>query len=188
MGIGQEKVAKNAKRYYATLEKYGCFNDNLVEILGQNFIVAPASTKDDYNNAFEGGLIDHLLRVAKFATNINLSLSDDLKVDGTSLIKVCLLHQIGKANLFKPINSDWHNKRGIHYDFNNDLSSMRTGERSIFLLTSANIGLTEDEYVAILNYDKGDDSQAKNHNSMLGDLLKMGNVLAIKEEKMNNNE
>lgn len=186
MALTKEKIAKNTKRYYATLEKYGFFNDDLVELLGEDFIKAPASTREDYHNSFEGGLIEHLLRVAKYAININEVLPENLRVDATSLLKVALLHQIGKAKLYIPKNSDWHNKNGIFYDFNSDLISMKIGERSIYYITKCNLKLTELEYQAIISYDKDEnDKQAKYHTDMLGVILRQANELAIIEEKNN---
>ena len=184
MGLTQEKVAKNARTYYASLEKYGFFNDRLVEILGEEFIKAPASTREDLHNAFEGGLVDHLLKTAKYAILINKTLPEALQVPEKSLLKVALLHQIGKAKLYVIKDSDWHKKQGIYYDFNNELISMRVGERSLRYLMLAGIELTDEEYQAILNYDKDDeDKQAKWHTATLGIILKQANELAIIEEK-----
>ena len=70
------------------------------------------------------------------------------------------------------------------YDFRNEQVSMRIGERSVFYALSNGIKLTEAEYAAIINHDKDDsDKQAKYHNSVLGELLKFANIMAIKEEK-----
>jgi len=183
MGITKDKVAKNARTFYASIEKYGFFNDALVDILGEDFIKAPASTREDLHNAFEGGLIDHILKVTKYAVNINDILPKTLKVDNTSLLKVALLHQIGKAKLFTPITSKWHLDKGIMYDFNNDFIAMRVGERSIYYLIEAGIKLTDLEFQAIIGYDKDDsDKQAKWHTSTLGVILKQANELAIIEE------
>jgi hypothetical protein len=60
---------------------------------------------------------------------------------------------------------------------------MRVSERSIFYATSNGITFTEEEYGAILMFDKTDDKMAEYHNSLLGDLLKMANLFAIKHEK-----
>lgn len=186
MALTKEKIAKNAKRYYSALEKYGFFNDALVELLGEDFTKAPASTRADLHNAFEGGLIDHLLTVSKYAVKINKILPENLQVNETSLLKVALLHQIGKAKLYIPKNSDWHQKNGVYYEFNNELISMRVGERSVFYLNEVGIPLTEEEYQAIINYDKeDDDKQAKWHTEMLGIILRQANELAIIEEKNN---
>jgi hypothetical protein len=159
-------------------------NDELMSFLGTSFIQAPASTMASLHNAFEGGLIDHLLRVANYAVKINNSLPDDERVTQDSLLKVCFLHQIGKANLYTPCTSDWHRKnQGKMYDFNDNVVSMRVSERSVYYALSHGIQFTEEEYSAILMFDKTDDKMAEYHNSMLGELLKMGNTFAIKHEK-----
>ena len=69
------------------------------------------------------------------------------------------------------------------YEFNEDLTSMRVGERSVYYVMSHGIELTEEEYTAIINLDKSDDKMAEYHNSMLGDLLKTATIFAIKHEK-----
>lgn len=184
MSLEKEKIVANTKKYFETATKLGFMNDELTTFLGQSFISAPASSMVDYHNSFEGGLIDHLLNVAKYAVLINNSLPKEEQVEQNSLVKVCLLHQIGKANLYTPCTSEWHRKnQGKMYDFNEDLTSMRVGERSVYYALSHGITLTEQEYVAILNFDKTDDKMSEYHNSMVGELLKMGSVLAIKHEQ-----
>ena len=128
-----------------------------------------------------------LFRSASYAVKINNTLSEDEKVDQTSLLKVCLLHGIGKAKLYKPCTSEWHRKnQGKMYEFNDDLVSMRVGERSAYYILSHGIELTEEEYSAIIFFDKVDDRMSDYHNSMVGELLKMGSILAIKNAQRKN--
>lgn len=178
-----EIIAKNTRKYYKTATENGFMNDELIAFLGEDFIKAPATTMRDLNNAFEGGLIDHLLKVTRYAVGIN-ELHQTNKVDKTSLLKVCLLHQIGKAKAYTPCTSDWHIKnQGKMYEFN-DLLSMRVGERSAYYAMSHGITLSEEEFQAIVNHDKDDsDKQAKYHNSWLGELLKIATIMAVAEEK-----
>ena len=182
MSLTQEKIVANTKKYFETATNNGFMTEELMTFLGESFIKAPASTMESLHNAFEGGLIDHLLRVAFYAVRFNNSLPDDKKVDQKSLLKVCLLHQIGKANLYVD-GAEWAKKNGKYYDFNNTLISMRVSERSIYYATSNGVTFTEEEFGAILMSDKSDDKQAEYHNSILGDLLKMANLFAIKHEK-----
>jgi hypothetical protein len=188
--IKQEQIVKNTKKYFQTAQEQGFMTEELMAFLGENFIKAPASTMSDLHNAFEGGLIDHLLRVTKYAVSINETiLPENLKLQKKDIIKVCFLHQIGKAHLYIPCTSEWHIKnQGKMYDFNDSLTSMRVGERSAHYALNNGVTLTEEEYQAIINFDKDDnDKQAKYHNSLLGDLLKMANQLAITEEKNQKN-
>jgi hypothetical protein len=187
MSLTKEKVGKNFQKFCATGEKYGFLTETLKEFLGVDILTAPASTMISLHNAFEGGLIDHTLTVTKYAVSINGILPDALKVNQESLIKVCCLHQIGKAKLYIPETSEWHKEnQGKMYKFNEELISMRIGERSAMYALSNGVSLTEEEYQAIVNFDKEDDDKmAKWHSTMLATILKQANELAIKEEKLN---
>jgi hypothetical protein len=186
MSLEKEKIVANAKKYFETATKLGFMNEGFMNFLGADFIAAPASTMESLNNAFEGGLIDHSLRTASYAVKCNNSLPSEEQVDQNSLVKICLLYQIGKAKLYLPCTSEWHRKnQGKMYEFNEDLVSMRISERSIYYAMTHGINFTEEEYSAILMFDKTDDKMAEYHNSSLGDLLKMGNMFAIKNEKSN---
>ena len=189
MSLDQAKIVDNTKKYFETAIKNDFMNDELMAFLGETFIKAPASSMVDYHNAFEGGLIDHLLRVAAYAVRINNSLPAEEKVNQASLLQVCLLHGIGKAHLYIPCKSEWHKKNlGKMYEFNEDLTSMRVGERSVYYTLSHGITLTEEEFSAIIFFDKTDDKMSDFHNSMLGELLKMGSILAIKHSQKKTNE
>lgn len=184
MSITKEQVVKNAKKFFATGEKYGFMTDELETILGADFIGAPASTRTDLHNAYEGGLVEHLLIVTKYAIELKKIVPNGDKIDKKSLIKVCCLHQIGKTRLYVPKNSKWHNDNGIFYEFNESLVSMRVGERSAHMAMNCGIKLTEDEFQAIVNHDKSDDDkQAKYHSNTLAVILRQANELAIMEEK-----
>lgn len=188
--LKQEQILKNTKKYFQTAQDHGFMNDELMNFLGEDFIKAPASTMSDLNNSFEGGLIDHLLKVTKYAISINENvLPENLRLQKKDIIKVCFLHQIGKAHIYEPCTSEWHIKnQGKNYEFKQGVTSMRVGERSALYALNNGIKLTEEEYQAIVNFDKDDnDKQAKYHNSLLGDLLKMANQLAIIEEKNQKN-
>jgi hypothetical protein len=184
MSLEQEKIVANTKKYFDTATKNGFMTENLMTFLGEDFIKAPASTMESLHNAFEGGLIDHSLRVAQYAVKFNNALPEEEKVDQASLLKVCLLHQIGKAKLYKPCTSEWHRtNQGKMYEFNENLTSMRISERSVYYALSNGVTFTDEEFAAIIMFDKTDDKMAEHHNSILGELLKMGNTFAIKHEK-----
>lgn len=177
---------KNYTKFISTGDKYNFLTEELKQFLGTDIITAPASTLTSLHNAFEGGLIAHTLLVTKYALSINGILPETLKVNQESLIKICCLHQIGKVKLYIPETSDWHIKNmGRTYNFNQELVSMRVGERSAYYALSNGVNLTEDEYSSIIGFDKDeDDKMNKWHATMLGTILKQANELAIKEEKL----
>ena len=95
------------------------------------------------------------------------------------------MSQIGKVFLFVPNESEWHrNKLGKMYEFNDELVSMRVGERSAYYCSLHGVKLNEEEYQTIVNSDKGDnDLQSKYHSTPLAQIVKQGFELAIFEQK-----
>lgn len=187
--ITKKEQEKNRKIFEATIQKYNLFTDNLKDFLGEAFYEAPASTLTSLHNAFTGGLVDHLIKVAKYGALINEMLPEGVKQEKEAVLKVCFLSEIGKTFQYKVCESEWHRKnQGKMYDFNEDLTSMRVGERSAFYALKHGVNLSEVEYQALINFEKSeDDKQAKWYSSPLTIILKQAIELAIVEEKTNNN-
>ena len=186
----KEKINKNNQTFIEKNELYGILSKELLEYLGEDLLTAPASTMKSLHNAFPGGLIDHILKTTKYAIGINNLLPTGMEVEAQSIVKVCFLHQIGKTFLYKWCESEWHrNNQGKMYEFNEELTSMKIGERSVYYSMKYGVKLSEEEYQAIVNYDKPeDDKQSKWYGSTLSTILKQANELAIIEEKNNYNE
>mgnify|MGYP001416896502 FL=1 len=186
----KEKINKNNQTFIEKNELYGILTKELLEYLGEDLLTAPASTMKSLHNAFPGGLIDHILKTTKYAIGINKLLPTGMDVEAQSIVKVCFLHQIGKTFLYKWCESEWHrNNQGKMYEFNEELTSMKIGERSVYYAMKYGVKLSEEEYQAIVNYDKPeDDKQSKWYGSTLSTILKQANELAIIEEKNNYNE
>jgi hypothetical protein len=152
--LTKEKILKNAKKFNDTGVKYEAINDELMNMLGPEFINAPCTTTTSFYGAYEGGLILHILNTTKHAININESLPADKQVDVASVIRVCLIHQIGKAKMYVEQTSQWHkDNRGEMYTWNEDLLSMSVAERSVYYALKSGINLSEDEVYAIYNYN-----------------------------------
>lgn len=187
MGLTQDKILANTKKYFKTGEKYGFMTEDLMNFLGQDFIKAPATNLTSLHNAFEGGLVDHSLRVTGYAIKLNDILPETMRVPLESLIKVSCLHQIGKSKLFVENTSQWHkDNQGKMYNYNEKLVSMSVGERSAHYAMTYGVKLNEEEYQAIINFTKDStDKQAKFHSSRLAVLLRQAIELAVMEEQFN---
>jgi hypothetical protein len=73
------------------------------------------------------------------------------------------------------------------YDFNEELISMKVGERSAYYCLKYGVELSEEEYQSIINFDKpDDDKQSKWYGSTLSTILRISNDLSIIECKQNN--
>jgi hypothetical protein len=189
--IPEETIEKNKKSYYTAVKGYNvCRTEFVDKMADMELFLTPASTMLSLHNAFPGGLVDHLLRVTSYAIKINEMLPEGLKQTKESVVRVSLLHGIGKVGLYTPCKSEWHIKnQGKMYEFNESLTSMTIGERSIYYLMSNGNGdmLSDTEYQAILNFDKdAGDKMAEWHTSPLGVILKMAIKMAIMEEKKKN--
>ena len=181
----KEKILKNKEKFNKTNETYNILSEKLLEFLGEDLYSAPASNMESMYNAFPGGLIDYILTVTKYGINLNDILPESQRVDKKSIMRVCFLHQLGKVKLYKFCESEWHRKnQGKMYDFNEDLVSMRVGERSAYYSLRYGVELSDEEYQSILNYDKtDDDKQSKWYGSTLSTILRLANELAIIECK-----
>lgn len=187
----KEMLVKNKEKFIETYEKYDLYTKELIDFMGEEIYTSPASPMKHMYGAYPGGLTNHILLVTKYAIKINSLLPTEQRVESSSsIIKVCFLHQIGKIRLFKFCESEWHrNNQGKIYEYNEDLVSMRIGERSAYYALTNNIKMTEEEYQAIINFDKPEeDKMAKFHGSTLSTILKQANELAIIEQKSDTNE
>lgn len=171
--------------YIASFNKYDVGNDSLLALLGEELFTSPASTMTHLHNAFNGGLVDHLLRVAKYAVHINNFLPPLLKQNMNSVMRVALLSEIGKVGAYRPCTSEWHRKnQGKMYELIDDNVTLHVGERSIYYINQAGIQLLEKEFQAILGHDKpSDDIMKKWHGEVITVILRMAIELAIIEEK-----
>lgn len=191
--LTKEQIENNKTRYLSAIDKYGICETVIIEELGEKFglFLAPASTTTSMHNAFPGGLIDHALRVGEYAVKISKTIPSSYRPSTESILKVSLLHVLGKINLFIPNTSEWHVKNlGKIYEFNPNVIPLKVGERSIQVLFNKSILLTDEEFQAIINHDKdsSEDKQAKYFTNILGIILKQAIELAIYEEKEKLNE
>ncbi len=185
----KDKILKNKEIFLEKNKLYGILTKELLDFLGEDFMTAPASSMTSLHNAFPGGLIDHILKTTKYAIGINKLLPQNIEVEAHSIVKICFLHQIGKTFLYKWNESEWHRKnQGKNYEYNEELVSLKIGERSAYYSLKYGVELTDEEYQAIVNYDKSDDDkQSKWYGCTLSTILKQANELAIIEEKNNQN-
>lgn len=132
--------------------------DYVIEDLEKSgFFTAPASSKFHLN--YEGGLVEHSLNVCKTAlelresmVRLDDSLRESLKRD--SIIIASLLHDVCKADIYKPVMKKQKNSFGTYddvpgYDLDYSSFPMGHGEKSVVLLLLSGLEMTDDEMLAI---------------------------------------
>ena len=138
------------ERHTKLREMYDYFEDRMV--------IAPASGKEHYHNAFVGGYVEHVLHVIDCAVklkkvweecNANINFTDE------ELIFAAMHHDLGKVgdmenDYYIPNESDWHRKnQGKIFTHNPKLQYMTVTDRAIFLLNQFGITMSEKEYIGL---------------------------------------
>jgi hypothetical protein len=169
--------------------------EKMLEELGERLMLAPASGRASYHNAFPGGLVDHSLRVLKNAMTLSKTFDVFEDIPKSSLIIASLFHDLGKVgepgedggDYYVEQTSDWHREKlGEYYKINDDIDYMATSLRSIFILQSYGVYLNQDEYLAIYLHDGPTIDKNKPYfmkEPNLSTLLQVADLLATKEEK-----
>lgn len=129
--------------------------------LEERMSMAPASSVNHYHNAFEGGYVDHVLRVIKCAQQV-YNLWQDMGADMSGytqeeLLFVALNHDIGKmgfpgngGEIYQPNDSEWHIKnQGKVYKINPNNPFSLVNDLSIWLLQHYGITITWNEMLGI---------------------------------------
>jgi hypothetical protein len=125
--------------------------DNLLEFIERtDFYKAPASTR--YHGAYEGGLLEHSLKVYEILKDKVKNASIDISTNPESLIIIALLHDICKVNFYKVDYRNAKNEFGewekVPYYTIEDTIPYGHGEKSVMMLTEY-IKLTSEEKYCI---------------------------------------
>jgi HD superfamily phosphohydrolase YqeK len=126
--------------------------DNFLDWLKNNqFFTAPASTK--YHGAYEGGLFDHSLCVAKRLVKLSIDNKLEWQRKESPFI-IGIFHDLCKCDQYKKIKgtqlpgTDMFIDEGFHYEYNANTLLKGHGAKSIMLLSQF-ITLTEEEMLCI---------------------------------------
>jgi hypothetical protein len=166
--LSPEQIESNLKDFYKVItdhisEPRATKLLTLYQSQEENLALAPASSRTAYHNAFPGGYVDHVLRVV----NAALTLYDVWKKFGADtesftkeeLVFSALNHDLGKLGrngkpAYVPNDSEWHIKnQGAAYKPNAELPFIPIQDASLFILQSAGIEMTFNEFVAIKIHD-----------------------------------
>lgn len=155
----EDQINKNYLTYRQLLERYKCFSPLMFDEIGEKIKRAPYSTSVDRGGCYDGGMIDVTIRIlckigidiaeGVFGTNPNTGRPRRkfITAPRESLIRVLLLYNISKSEIFVPKERPYN---GVRYEFSNiDSAHLNTGNRSLYLCSKYGIQLTSDEFYAI---------------------------------------
>lgn len=167
MEISAEKIEKNFQRHLNIIETFISGERkakvfDMINSLGDTYIMTPASGKRHYHNAFMGGYIDHVNRVVQYALKqkeLYSSMKGFIDFTDEELVMVALFHDLGKVGNgelenYIPQTDKWRNERlGELFGNNPALQFMLIQDRSLYLLQKFGITLTEKEFLGIKLHD-----------------------------------
>lgn len=162
-----EELEQNYNQFLTIVEK--CISSprkekilEMLEEIGGDMAVAPASGKNWYHGAYAGGYIVHVLKVvtaAMKAKKLFESIGGNVDFTDEELIFSALFHDLGKIGNgeqpnYLPQDSEWHRKnQGSIYKNNPDIDFMLVPDRSLYMLQKYGIQVNQKEYIAILVHD-----------------------------------
>ena len=127
--------------------------DELLETLGERLITTPYSTHEKDGGCYAGGLVENSLETTSKMRK--LASAFDLDIATSSILKVGLLHEVGKVgtleeDLFVTQDSSWHREKlGQFYKYNEAIDKSTTPDRTLYLLQHFGITLSREEFYAI---------------------------------------
>jgi len=161
-----EDILKNFEKHKKIVDTYITDRKDsvlaMLDSLGENYVMAPASGRSWYHNAFAGGYVDHVNRVVEYAvkqSRLYQEMGGTVDYTNEELVFAALFHDLGKigdgtkAN-YLPQTDKWRqDKLSEMYTFNPDLDFMLIPDRSLFILQNFGIKVSQKEFLAIRLHD-----------------------------------
>jgi hypothetical protein len=165
--LSAEQIQANLGQFYSNIETY-ISEPRTTKLLAlyqsqeDNLAFAPASSRSSYHNAFPGGYVDHVNRVVEAALKVTKlwdNMGATINFTTEELVFSAINHDLGKLGrdgqpAYLPNDSEWHVKnQGAIYKPNTELPFIPIQDSSLFILQSAGIELTFNEWVAVKTHD-----------------------------------
>lgn len=161
-----EQIQKNYEKHLKIIDHYiGDRKESILSMLKHmedTYVMAPASGRSWYHNAFAGGYVDHVNRVVEYAVK-QMKLYQEMggTVDFTEeeLVFAALFHDLGKIGdgdspNYLPQTDKWRqDKLSEMYTYNPDLDFMLIPDRSLFILQKFGIKVSQKEFLGIRLHD-----------------------------------
>ena len=134
----------------------------MLKDLEDTYVMAPASGKSWYHNAFAGGYVDHVNRVVQYTvkqSKLYEEMGGTVDYSEEELVFSALFHDLGKVGdknnaSYLPQTDKWRqDKLNEMYTPNGELDFMLVPDRSLFTLQEYGIKVSKNEYLAIKLHD-----------------------------------
>jgi len=166
MSLPAEKIQANYEKHIKIIDTYiGDRKDSIKSMINhmeETYVMAPASGKSWYHNAFAGGYVDHVNRVVEYAvkqSRLYQEMGGNVDYTEEELVFAALFHDLGKIGNgdqpnYIPQTDKWRqDKLSEMYTFNPDLDFMLIPDRSLFILQKFGIKVSQKEFLGIRCHD-----------------------------------
>jgi len=166
MSLSAEQISKNYEKHLKIIDTYiGDRKDSIKAMLNhmeEAYVMAPASGKTWYHNAFAGGYVDHVNRVVEYAvkqSRLYKEMGGTVDYTEEELVFAALFHDLGKigngdAPNYIPQTDKWRqDKLSEMYTYNPELDFMLIPDRSLFILQKFGITVNQKEWLGIRLHD-----------------------------------
>jgi hypothetical protein len=164
--LNAEQIQNNYVKHHKIIDHYITDRKDqvkeMIKHMEDNYVMAPASGRAWYHNAFAGGYVDHVNRVVQFAIK-QKSTYEEMggMIDFTDeqLVFAALFHDLGKMGdgdrpNYIPQTDKWRqDKLSEMYTYNPDLDFMLIPDRSLFILQKFGIKVDQKEFLGIRCHD-----------------------------------
>lgn len=161
-----EQIQKNYEKHLKIIDHYLTERKesvkSMIKHMEDTYIMAPASGKTWYHNAFPGGYVEHVNRVVEFAVKqmkLYAEMGGEIDFTEEELVFAALFHDLGKMGdgdrpNYIPQTDKWRqDKLSEMYTYNPDLDFMLIPDRSLFILQKFGIKVTQKEFLGIRLHD-----------------------------------
>ena len=166
MSITAEKIQANYDKHLKIIDTYiGDRKESIksmIKHMEDTYVMAPASGKTWYHNAFPGGYVDHVNRVVEYAvkqSRLYEEMGGTIDYTIEELVFAALFHDLGKIGdgdspNYIPQTDKWRqDKLSEMYTYNPDLDFMLIPDRSLFILQKFGIKVNQKEFLGIRCHD-----------------------------------
>lgn len=168
----QEQKTKNLILFFKKLNSLGIDTTLLEANLSKYLEDGVFKISGTQESTEQGSLLNIILRhLTPNALKINEILQEEKRIEQNSLIKVCLLHQLGKALMFEPTKTLQDGR--VQYGYAKSDLALKMGMRSICLCLENGIPLNTTEIEAISSLDRDPcDAQVMLYSSPMAVVLR----------------
>ncbi|MDA7492329.1 hypothetical protein N8445_00020 [bacterium] len=166
MSLTAEQISKNYQKHLKIIDTYiGDRAESIKSMLThmeETYMMAPASGKTWFHNAFGGGYVDHVNRVVQYAIEqhrLYIKMGGTVDYTEEQLVFSALFHDLGKLGdgdkpNYIPQTDKWRqDKLSEMYTYNPDLDFMLIPDRSLYILQKFGIKVDQKEFLAIRCHD-----------------------------------